>query len=210
MKLHAYLSKSRHGIFYFRWPLPQSGYRTSRNTVRLSLGTRCPAEAGRLARHLGSCGQAIEQRLRVNNMDHAKLRSAVTDYFREQLQTGQARRNSIGPFSPEERERAVEGLKLLEEGNSEYWHLLGRDQAQKDLDDFFGASDLPRQEYAAHTTKVLNEIRLGRIGAHKAILDYMAGLEVYDFSEAQGGALAKAQPILATVATKTRRALSGP
>lgn len=196
MKLHAYLSKSRHGIFYFRWPIPQSGHQTSRKTLRFSLGTRCPAEAGRLARLLGSCGQDIAQQLQVNNMDHAKLRAAVTDYFREQLQRGKARRNSIGPFSPDERERAVDGLKLLEEGNSEYWHLLGRDQAQKELDDFFGASGLPRRKYDDHTPQVLNEIRLGRIGVHKAILDYMAGLEAYDFSEKQGGALATAQPML--------------
>lgn len=198
MKLHAYLSKSRHGIFYFRWPLPQSGHQTSRKTLRISLGTRCPAEACKLARHLGSCGQAIEQQLRVKHMDHAKLRAAVTDYFREQLQRGKARRNRIGPFTPDEWDKLKFSLELLEEGNSEYWHLLGRDHAQENLDDFFTASGLPRHEYASHTPQVLNEIRLGRIGVHKAILDYMAGLEAYDFSEAQGGALAAVQPISPT------------
>lgn len=198
MKLHAYLSRSRHGIFYFRWPLPQLDQRTSRKTLRLSLGTRCPAEAGRLARHLGSCGQAIEQQVQVTFMDHAKLRAAITDYFREQLQRVKAKRNSIGPFTSGEREQAKKSLELLEEGNSEYWQLLGREYAQKNLDDFFATSGLPRHEYASHTPQVLNEIRLGHIGVHKAILDYMAGLEAYDFSEMQGGALATAQPIAAT------------
>ncbi|MEE4210614.1 MAG: hypothetical protein V2I43_15275 [Parvularcula sp.] len=120
-------------------------------------------------------------------MDHAKLRAAVTAYFREQLQRAKERRDRVGPFSPEERAQTEEGLKVLEEGNSEYWHLLGREHAQNDLDDFFRASGLPRNEYAAQTPRVLNEIRLGRIGAHKAILDHVAGLEAYDFSEAQSG-----------------------
>src|SRR6056297_3585027 len=129
MKLHAYVSKSRHGIFYFRWPLPHTDRRDTRKTLRLSLGTRCPTEAGRLARHLGSCGQEIEQQLQVTDMDHAKLRAAVTEYFRGQLLRGKERRNSIGPFRPEEREQTEVGLELLEQGNSEYWHLLGREQA---------------------------------------------------------------------------------
>ncbi|MDB2407986.1 site-specific integrase [Jannaschia sp.] len=120
-------------------------------------------------------------------MDHGNLRAAVTAYFREQLQRAKERRDKLGPFSPEERAQTEQGVKLLEEGNSEYWHLLGRENAKKDLDDFFQGSGLPRHEYAAHTPQVLNEIRLGRLGAHRAILEYVTGLEAYDFSEAQSG-----------------------
>jgi len=41
MKLSAYLSLSRHGVFYFRWPLPRTdhGYRP---TIKISLRTGCP------------------------------------------------------------------------------------------------------------------------------------------------------------------------
>ena len=45
MRLTAYLSTSRHGIFYFCWPIPAclhpSGLRTD---IKLSLGTRLPGE----------------------------------------------------------------------------------------------------------------------------------------------------------------------
>lgn len=34
MKLFAYLSLSRHGIFYFRWPLPRT-HRDRRPTIRI-------------------------------------------------------------------------------------------------------------------------------------------------------------------------------
>ena len=36
MKLSAYLTLSRHGIFYFRWPLPRTDSHC-RPTVRISL-----------------------------------------------------------------------------------------------------------------------------------------------------------------------------
>lgn len=58
MKLSAYLSLSRHGVYYVRWPHPPSGSR-HRETVRISLCTRCPERAADLARHLASCGRLI-------------------------------------------------------------------------------------------------------------------------------------------------------
>nr|WP_309502797.1 DUF6538 domain-containing protein [uncultured Roseovarius sp.] len=54
MHLDAYLSRSRHGIFYFRWPLPKHHSSDKRTSLRLSLRTRCPKLAGQLARHLAS------------------------------------------------------------------------------------------------------------------------------------------------------------
>src|SRR6056297_403121 len=130
MKLHAYLSRSRHGIFYFRWPLPTSGRNTTRSTVRLSLGTRCPEEAGMLARHLASCGFALKRQPQEARMDHATLRAAVTDYFRTQLHEAKARRAFLGPYTPEEREEAGNTINLLKADNGDYWRLLGRDHAK--------------------------------------------------------------------------------
>ena len=37
MRLNAYLSSSRHGMFYFRWPVPSSPDHPKLTTVRLSL-----------------------------------------------------------------------------------------------------------------------------------------------------------------------------
>jgi hypothetical protein len=58
MKLSAYLSPSRHGVYYFRWPLPECEHR-KRQTVRISLRTKCPDRAGDLARYLASCGRLM-------------------------------------------------------------------------------------------------------------------------------------------------------
>ncbi|VVT32614.1 conserved hypothetical protein [Roseovarius sp. EC-HK134] len=147
MKLHAYLSKSRHGIFYFRWPLPPYGHHATRKTFRLSLKTRCPHEAGMLARHLASCGFVLKQQLQEVRMDHATLRAAVIDYFSKQLAEARARRASLGPQTPAEREQVVNTISMLEQANSEFWQLLGRDHAEQELGRFFEATGLSRHEY---------------------------------------------------------------
>ncbi|WP_371419717.1 DUF6538 domain-containing protein [Ruegeria sp. THAF33] len=67
MKLYAYLSLSRHGIYYFRWPLPDTKPKphtrpnTTRRTLRVSLRTRCPKEARTLARRIAACGDATKK-----------------------------------------------------------------------------------------------------------------------------------------------------
>jgi len=63
--LNSYLSLSRHGIFYFRWPMPKTAQSRHRASSRLSLGTRCPKRARQLARHLASCGDTLRHKDRI-------------------------------------------------------------------------------------------------------------------------------------------------
>ncbi|WP_348774605.1 DUF6538 domain-containing protein [Ruegeria atlantica] len=91
MKLHAYLSLSRHGIYYFRWPLPDTRSKphtrpsTTRRTIRVSLRTRCPKEAGTLARRLAVCGDTITKHIEVSGVNHGELRTNVHEHFTEDL-----------------------------------------------------------------------------------------------------------------------------
>ncbi len=100
-----------------------------------------------LARHLASCGFALRQQLQEARMDHAALRAAITDYFRTQLGEAKARRASLGPYTTEQREQVQNNVALLEEGNGEYWRLVGRDCAEQELGRFFDVSGLSRDEY---------------------------------------------------------------
>ena len=84
MKLSAYLSRSRHGVFYFRWPLPSPG-RQSRSTVRISLRTKCPDRAGVLARYLASCGRLIRGNSDLAGLRQHEIREKVQAYFKAQL-----------------------------------------------------------------------------------------------------------------------------
>ena len=84
MKLSVYLSLSRHGVFYFRWPLPRTD-RNCRPTVRISLRTRCPDRAGTLARYLASYGQITRDNKELARLRQDKVRELVRAYFSAQL-----------------------------------------------------------------------------------------------------------------------------
>lgn len=84
MMMSSYLSPSRHGVFYFRWPLPAlEGH--PRRTVRLSLRTRCPERAGDLARHLASCGRLIQENKTLAGLRQDEIREKVQAFFKAQL-----------------------------------------------------------------------------------------------------------------------------
>lgn len=145
-----------------------------------------------LARHLAVSGMQAEQHISANSMDHAVLRAKVYDYFRAQLEDSKNRINGQGPYTAAQKEEVERSLAMLEAGNSEYWHLLGSDNARTELNQFFQASGLPRDEY--RTAVVLDEIRKARIGAFKAMLAHAERLGSYDFSERPGGADAASEP----------------
>lgn len=82
--LSSYLSPSRHGIYYFRWPIPHTkeGKRTS---IRISLRTHCPDRAGDLARHLASCGRILRENNALAGLRQSEIREKVQTYFKAQL-----------------------------------------------------------------------------------------------------------------------------
>jgi hypothetical protein len=84
MKLSSYLSLSRHGIFYFRWPLPHTDP-DRRPSIKISLRTRCPVRAGTLARYLASCGEFTRGSKELARLRQDKLRELVRSYFNVQL-----------------------------------------------------------------------------------------------------------------------------
>ena len=95
MKLSAYLSPSRHGVFYFRWPLPAAD-RQSRSTVRISLRTKCPDRAGDLARHLASCGRLLWDNKSLARLRQDEMREMVLSYFTASLDRYVERLNDTG------------------------------------------------------------------------------------------------------------------
>ena len=150
------------------------------------------------ARHLASCGFTLKQQLQDVRMDHATLRAAVIDYFSKQLAEAKARHASLGPHTPEAREQVVNTVSMLEEGNSEFWQLVGRDQAEQELGRFFEATGLSRDEYWPHAMRVLDEIRKGKIGVAREILAFGGRLDGYDFSEAHSPPQRAEEPDMAT------------
>lgn len=67
MQNPSYLIKSRHDVYYFRYPLPIKGV-SQEKRISISLKTRCPREALRLAKAL----EYHSLRMRVRSREDVK------------------------------------------------------------------------------------------------------------------------------------------
>lgn len=189
MKLHAYLTKSRHGIFYFRWPQLQADRTAPRKSLRLSLRTRCPREAGRLARHLAVCGDELNRSTTGTGMKYAELRAMAHAYFQAQLDASIERRSAIGPLTAEERQDAERSLEIHELPNSDFWQLLGRENAEKELARFGAGTGIELGQQGSRIPVILDEIRKAKVSMIKAGLEYNQSLDHYVFTTPQSASL---------------------
>jgi hypothetical protein len=99
MRLAAYLCTSRHGIFYFRFPIPADSNRgCGRSHIKLSLGTRDPNEGLKMiARALGAAGQSLVSQPKVRSMRYEDMRRHVREHFSDMLQKFRDRSADEGP-----------------------------------------------------------------------------------------------------------------
>jgi hypothetical protein len=96
----SYLSVSRHGLFYFRWPVPRRLHPLcSSSSVKVSLQTRDPKHALVLARFLA---QAAEEALAYGarcGMNYNELRGHIASHFSRLLAARQAEIGRFGRLS---------------------------------------------------------------------------------------------------------------
>lgn len=189
MKLAAYLSQSRHGIFYFRWPLPpRPGRPNERGTLRLSLNTRCPKKAGEMARHLSSYGLALTSSPEAKDMRHEEIRESIRAYHQKLLdkQVAWAKENGLPS------DNYVHALKdhiEMTAGKSEhYWDILdSKTGGVEFLPDFCNEAGLPSSLAETKAALLLSEIKSARRDQMKAFLTFLGSLERYDFSTGSDG-----------------------
>lgn len=86
-----HLIKSRHDIFYFRYPI-------GNKRISISLKTRCPKEALRLAKVLDYHSADFIKAMDWVSMDHADIIAMLKNYFSEVLESAQNRINKNGPL----------------------------------------------------------------------------------------------------------------
>ncbi|SDX07786.1 hypothetical protein SAMN05444006_109180 [Allgaiera indica] len=100
MRLAAYLSTSRHGIFYFRYPLPADGHPSRKRAhIKVSLGTREPKDAQQLARLLALAGQFILDQPDIRALRRDTMRGHMRKHFGELLREFQVRSPTGGQIS---------------------------------------------------------------------------------------------------------------
>ena len=111
MRNPAYLAQSRHGIFYFRYPLGDG------NAVRLSLRTREPKLALRLAMALSVVASREGYSLAQGHIDIAQLRARLARHF-EYYKT--LHREQAAKSGPRPEQELVTHDQFLD------WHEEGR------------------------------------------------------------------------------------
>ena len=178
MKLSAYLSPSRHGVYYFRWPLPRSEQR-QRSTIRVSLRTKCPDRAGDLARYLASCGRLVRDNKALARLRQDEMRDMVRSYFTASLDRYVERLNDTG--LPDR------SLDLLRQ------ELAAHEDAAEDHDDlsdlfldpdaFRASAGLTDAQWAENAPSLRREMRKARRDQIRAILSAAEGLEGYSFTK---------------------------
>lgn len=94
-----YLTQSRHGVYYLRFPIASFLHPEHRQSaIRLSLRTRCPSEALHMSRALCYVGEQLI-REGASSMDYQDIREVLFDHFKAMREQMKARINSQGRLS---------------------------------------------------------------------------------------------------------------
>ena len=177
--LSSYLSLSRHGIFYFRWPLPRTD-RDRRPTIRISLRTRCPVEAGTLARYLASCGEVTRGNKDLARIRQDKLRELVREFFQAQLDQYLEWINSRGLSSRAQEDARSEMLDHQDHLDSERLTEM-----YLPIERFKNKMGVTDEDWFDSLPNALTELRKGRRDMLRRVLEAAEGHEHYSFGDAQ-------------------------
>lgn len=173
MKLSAYLAVSRHGIYYFRWPLPKSlfGYNA---TLRISLKTKCSNQAGDLARYLASCGRVIRGDRTLAKLRKDEIRKLVKGYFQASLDRYVKRLERDG-F----RKNALEDMRHEMELHEDFLGFETTNPQYLQIEDFKRQNDFSDQDWADNERVLVHEMRKARRGLLERVLNAAEKLDRY-------------------------------
>lgn len=183
MKLDSYLARSRHAVFYFRWPIPRTTKTDKRETLRLSLSTRCPKLAVELARHLSSISATVWRTGVLTNMRHDELRAAVHAYFKDRLAAYLDRIGAEGPMSELQRAPLETSLMIATSTPDDFREYGMPGGPVAFLRRFCHASGLPESEADAHPDRLQREIQIAQRDMFRELNKHNASLERYDFAD---------------------------
>ncbi|MEL7179668.1 MAG: site-specific integrase [Pseudomonadota bacterium] len=186
MMLSSYLSTSRHGVFYFRWPLPHA-YTGSRRTLRLSLQTKCPYEAGDFARYLALCGKSLKENRALATLRHDEIRSFVKEYFKRSLEKY---RNSLGQNGAHDRAQVAlsDELQFHIEGLDGFDDISDQYLDDRVVPEFRAFAKISDATWSAEEPRLRTELRRGRRDVLVAMLRDIKQLDHYTFAEGTGNA----------------------
>jgi integrase len=118
----SYLIQSRHSVYYFRYPL-------GNKRVSISLKTRCPHEALRLAKFLEYHSVELIKHMEWQGMNHAEIMAILKSYYAEMLEREKDKLDKDGPIPKEKATRIQANIEqwgeIIEAGKNDLVGLLG-------------------------------------------------------------------------------------
>lgn len=116
MRNPKYLLLSRNGVYYFRWPIPKAlcPYRKP-CTVKVSLRTRDPSEALRLARFLTCATQHDQTSGPIPSMNYSEIRAALHRHFKGLLENQRRKLDATGPLGTLDRVALENSQQIADE-----------------------------------------------------------------------------------------------
>lgn len=181
----ARLGASRHGIFYFRWPIPARMHPEGRRSdVKVSTGTRCPRTARKLSWHLLHAGQELMASASLSGMRYEEIRALVQAHFQTLLAEFKESVAEKGPRSESELQSLRNTCELAADDPADWAALTpgGSDALIRQACERWGVPE-PRTEQAR--ALLVDELRKGVQTYAAAAIDYNATFSSYDLGCAQ-------------------------
>lgn len=184
MRNPAHLIRSRHAIYYFRWPLPKSVHPGRRaSTLKHSLNTREPLEALRLARYLGPIAETVTTWGIASGMRYDEIRKALKGHFTKLLETEKAKIAEHGRLALTDLHALQNGAALAQEAIETDGPLsLARDDGLT-LDKFISLYSLPIKRPSQDYEKLGSDFKRAYRDYCRAVLAYDQSLDGFELGQ---------------------------
>jgi integrase len=179
----SYLAVSRHGIYYFRWPLRGASIERRSSSVKISLQTRDPKEALRLSRALSYSAQQLILYGTECGMTFEEIRRLLTTHFSGMLARRKLRIATNGRLSQIEASTLLSGLALAAEAAQDGTSLVPGDSDDDLVGRFIERYGLSLQPGTAAYTTLRTELKRAYRDYCSSVLDYDRSLDSYQFEK---------------------------
>lgn len=151
----SYLVKSRHDVYYFRYPLPIKALGKEKR-ISISLKTRCPREALRLAKILEYHGLALTEELDYRTMDHAEIAAIFKDHFAKILHAKKVTMDELGPLPKAEVSgRTSARRRESHSATARYVLFQSKAQPRRQIKDWRRQNRNRRKSFCGRTTNAI-------------------------------------------------------
>jgi hypothetical protein len=192
----SYLTASRHGVYYFRWPLLAAQHpQRKASTLKLSLRTRDPKEALRLSLILSNLGQHLAAYGVAHGMTYAEIRTLLSSHFSRLLAERKAQIAKDGRLSHFDITSLESGQAFAQDSVREGWPLVPGGNDSDLITRFMDKYELRLQPDTPEYTNLSTELKRAYRDYCSSVLDYDRSLDSYQFAK-QTDALSDVQAIV--------------